>query len=82
VASGALNTVVAPFDGVFVLKLHLGQRRGEVTFQTLVAQFGGQMFGRGGPHRFGPVPGRQPPQAAYDEDDDRYKDQIAGLHFH
>jgi len=82
VAASAINTVVAPFVRVFVLKLQLGQFFGEVTFQTLVSQFRGQMFGRGGRHRFGLVPGRQPPQTADDKNYDCYKDQIARLHFH
>jgi hypothetical protein len=81
-AAGALNTVVAPFVGMFVLKFHLGQFFGEMTFQTLAAEFGGQVFGRGGLHRFGIVPGRQPPKAADDDDDDCDKDQVAGLHSH
>jgi hypothetical protein len=53
-----------------------------MAFQAFVAKFRGQMFRRGGLHRFGLVPGRQPPQAAYDEEDDCDKDQVAGLHFH
>jgi hypothetical protein len=74
VAAGAFDAFVAPFVRVFVLKLHLGQCFGEVTFQTLIAQFGGHVFGWGGPHRFGLVPGRQPPQAPYDEEDNCDKD--------
>src|SRR6266542_4076120 len=66
VAAGAFDARVAPFVGMFVLKLHLFQCLGEVAFQAIVARFGAQMFGRGGPHRFGLIPGRQPPQAAYD----------------
>jgi hypothetical protein len=57
VASGALNPLIAPFVGVFVLKLQFGQFFGEVTFQTLTAKSGGQMFWRVGAHRLGPVPG-------------------------
>jgi hypothetical protein len=40
------------------------------------------VFWRGGAHGFGLVPGRQPPQASYDEDDDCDKDHVARLHFH
>ena len=80
--AGALNPFVPPFIRVFVLKLQLGQFLGEVTFQTLVAQFRRQMFGRGGTHRLGLVPGRQPPKAADDDDDDRYEDEVARFHSH
>ena len=82
VAAGAIDALVAPFVGMFVLKLHLFQCFGEVAFQAIVARFGGQMFGRSWKHRFGLIPGRQPPQASYDEDDDCDKDQVAELQFH
>jgi hypothetical protein len=82
VAASAFDALVAPFVGVFVLKFHLFQRIWEVALQTLATQFCGQVLGRGGAHSFGLVPGRQPPQAPYDEDDDCDKDQVAGLHFH
>src|SRR5262245_6925658 len=57
VAAGAVDALVAPFVGMFVLKLHLFQCFGEMAFQAIVARFGGQMFGRGRQHRFGLVPG-------------------------
>src|SRR5262245_33092610 len=82
VAVDACDVLVAPFDWMFVLKLHLSHFVGDVAFQTLAALPGGQMFGRGGPHRRGFLPYRKPYQAADDEDDDCYKDQVAGLHFH